>query len=630
MKQTLVCIIGTDGSGKTTLADAAVSKLVASGHDARRAWMGAESLLMKPARGLLKLFWAAPSGGARKKSGAVSGVASQRVNYAEEISRKNEFARRHPWAVRPYLFLVWADYIIQIAFKRWTHRKADVLVADRYLFDVAVNTALALGWSPDDAVNFVRRRLTRIRLPQVRIFLRVEPEVSVQRKDDIWDIDYLRLRLTYYDAIAEAFGFEIRDGSLPIDSSCEWLVAQIRSESARPLIMYVHANNHDIGGADKVLVLMAEHMREHARPDGGFRIAAVLRLQTSITDAYSRAGIPLILHRFVRPQTSKGIIGLIGFALLVPGSLWFFFRLFGRENPDIVHVNDLYDFVPAIAARLRGIPIVWHIRMIVMNDRMRRAFSKMISALAHASVSVSRAVRDHYFTQGSPGHKALVIHDLGNTNLALAQFDVIACAPRPRGIPDGGRLVVMVGRIEPWKGQDVFVEAVRRLSPELRKGNRFVLVGGGVAGKESYLESVREAAVREGILVLGERDDVPAILRSADISVHASVTPDPFPGVVIESLLSGAATIAARAGGAVEMIEDEVNGKLVEPGNSEALSDAIEFLLRSPESPRSRYGEAGRERTLALTAPQIIDSALGELYRKVHSKALSSGQRRGN
>ncbi len=613
MTQHLVCIIGTDGSGKTTLAEAVVEGLGAQGRSARRVWLGAESYLMRPLRAVLKLVW-----GRRHGAGALAsprpGSGSQRTDYAAEIARKNALAQKYRWAVKLYLALVWADYRLQLALKRWRNRDVETIVADRYLFDVAVNIGLALGWSPEDVVRFTRSKLGTLALPETRVFLRVAPEVSLARKDDIFDIDYLHLRFSYYAAIAQAFGFTLRDGTLPIAENRDWLLGELAAESARPSVLYVHSNNVDIGGADKVLLSMAQHMRDLGRPERGYRVAVVLRLQTAIVDQYARAGVPVIHHPFVRPQLSKGIPGLITLVARAPGTLWFFWRLIGRERPDIVHVNDLYDFLPAMAARLRGVPVVWHMRMIVIRLRLRRAFAWLVAGLAPVSVSVSRAVRDHYFPAPVAGHEALVVHDLGNADLIADNRDPSMPAPRPADLPSGGRLVVMVGRIEPWKGQDIFIRAVQQLSQALRAANQFVLVGGGVEAKEDYLAEVTGAAKAAGLLQLGNRDDVADLLRAADISVHASVLPDPFPGVVIESLLAGAAAIAARAGGAVEMIDDGIHGRLVTPGDAEALSAVLADLLTSPEPPRARFGARARAHALTLVDAQIVDAEIEKIY----------------
>ena len=207
----IVTVVGTDGSGKTTLSGRLVDRLSTRGHQAERVWLGAESKLMSAPRAFLKLFWK----GRGSKPAAVVGViaTSSENGYRAEIARKNQLASRFPIAARIYAALALADYRIQISAKLWRHRKLDVLVADRYLFDVVVNIGLTLGWTPAQVVSLAQRQLARFPTPQVRVFLRVEPEVSLGRKDDIPDIDYLRVRLNYYDAIANAFGFNVLDGT---------------------------------------------------------------------------------------------------------------------------------------------------------------------------------------------------------------------------------------------------------------------------------------------------------------------------------------------------------------------------------------------------------------------------------
>ena len=146
------------------------------------------------------------------------------------------------------------------------------------------------------------------------------------------------------------------------------------------------------------------------------------------------------------------------------------------------------------------------------------------------------------------------------------------------------------------------------------------LVGGTVTGAEKsrYAEAVLSAAQSAGDVYLGERRDVRGLLQWADISVHASTSPDPFPGVVLESLVAGAATIGTDAGGVAEMIESGVHGILVPPGDAGALAAALESLLRDPER-RRRLAKAGRERILELTEKKKLLSRLVALYRDVAS-----------
>lgn len=622
----IVTIVGTDGSGKTTLSDELVTLLNKQGIRSERVWLGAESKLMSAPRALLKLVW--NRGGDRALRQPTPGRKEQ--GYRAEIGRKNRLATRYGAAAGAYVFLAMTDYRLQLAIKLRRHRTLDLLVADRYVFDVAVNIGLTLGWTPAQVVTFAQRQLARFPTPQVRVFLRVEPEISMSRKDDIPDIDYLRLRLSYYDAIAKAFGFTVLDGTLPISDNREQVFGLVLGEFDKPHVHYVHANNKDVGGADRVLALMAEHARQPVGKEvPAFRVSVSLRERTAAVDSYEREGIPVALHPFVRPQVSGRLMSVLNSAVRAPGSAWYFWRLFGRERPDVVHVNDLYDFLPALVAKARGIPVVYHLRMI-KTGVLQRTFTAVVPASSDVSVAVSEAVRRQYFTDDTGQHRPVVIHDLANSVLRADAGEIEASMARPEPIGSWGRLVVMVGRVEPWKGQDVFVEAVANLPADVRRQNEFVIVGGGVPGSEGFLSGVLQRADELGVKFLGERSDVPSILRSADISVHCSTLPDPFPGVVIESLLAGCATVAADAGGVPEMISSTDVGILVPPGDRQALTAALVDLLSGSLTPRDRFGADARAAALALTDPMVIDRRIAEIYGSlapVARHSLSARQR---
>ena len=610
-------IVGTDGSGKTTVADAVAHQLNERGIASARVWLGAESLILRPARMMLgRILRQKMRSGSQRDGNGTDPIAHS--TYSAEVARKQSLAARHPLAVRAYVRLAMADYRIQTWFKLRKHRHLDVVVADRYLFDVAVNIGLAVGWSPERVVRFVHSELSLYPIPMVRVFLQADPEVSLARKSDIPDSEYLELRLVYYNALACSFGFSKRDGCLPVARNAEWLADEVVRVFGRRHVHYVHSNNEDVGGADKVLALMATHMMNAPEPEcDPCNVTVSLRAHTPAVFAYRDAGIPAIVYPFARPQVSGRIRSVVAFVFRAPRSFWRLRLVLRRLDPDVVHVNDLYDALPALAARSSGVPVVHHVRMIKSNWILRSVFGAILRHIPNVTISVSEAVRYHYFGEDPPA-TARVVHDLGNERLVSSDRPVRDVGPRPEGVDGTGRFVVMVGRIEPWKGQLIFVDAVSALEPVLRASNVFALVGRGVAQKEDYATCVTVRAERQGIVMLGERDDIPAILAAADISVHCSTSPDPFPGVVIESLLAGAATIATAGGGVLEMIDSNSVGTLIPPGDPSALTSELERLLTCSEGPRTIYGPAARAKGLELVDSRTIDLAIHRIYSDLH------------
>lgn len=609
MKSRIISIIGTDGSGKTTLSGLVVARLATRGWRASHVWLGAESILMSPLRRVARGRWGKPR---RAVTATDAAATPESFGYSQEVRQKNSFVNRHPGIAKAYVRLAWADYRMQLGWKLFRSRSDALIIADRYMFDVAINIGLTLGWSPDEVVRFAGSKLGHVPLPAVRVFVRVTPEISLARKDDIPDRSYLDMRLRYYDAIASAFGFTIVDGTEPVAQNADAICELVDREIARPYVHYVHSNNDDVGGADRVLVTMASHAASPQEPQiRAVRVSVSLRHETTAAQLHRDQGTPVIMHPFCRPNVSDGLSGVLRTgASALPTSLYFL-RLFRRERPQVVHVNDLYDFIPAICARAMGIDVVYHIRMF-KNGRSAGLLAGLVAVVSSRSISVSKAVRTHYFG-ADPAPRHLVIHDLARPEL-MADSNITVLAAQRLPFETRGRCVVAIGRVEPWKGQMAFLEAVALLPASLRHSNTFVIVGGSVPGKHAYFEQVKERAESLGVLFLGERGDVPRILVNADVSVHCATEPDPFPGVVVESLLAATPTVATGVGGVPEMIIDDVTGLMYIPGDVTGLAAAIESLLAEPKERLDEFGARARNHALDLVDPMLIDAQIAAVY----------------
>ncbi len=159
------------------------------------------------------------------------------------------------------------------------------------------------------------------------------------------------------------------------------------------------------------------------------------------------------------------------------------------------------------------------------------------------------------------------------------------------GLPDEVHLIGLFGRLAPWKGQHIALEALALL-PDMH----LVLVGSALFGEQAYVESLRRQATRLGVEqrlhFAGFRDDMPAWMKAVDVILHTSTEPEPFGRVIIEGMAAGRPVIAAAAGGVVEIVRHRKNGWLVPPGNPATLADAIETLRAAPELARRLADQA--------------------------------------
>jgi glycosyltransferase involved in cell wall biosynthesis len=170
-----------------------------------------------------------------------------------------------------------------------------------------------------------------------------------------------------------------------------------------------------------------------------------------------------------------------------------------------------------------------------------------------------------------------------------------------------GPVVVVLGRIAPWKGQDIALQAFAREC----KGTTATLtiVGSPMFGETDFLEMLESLAVSLGIgeqvRFAGQVAEPAEYLVEADVLLHSSRLPEPFGAVVIEGMDAGCVVIATQPGGPAEVITDGVNGFLAEAGDLESLVEAL----------RRAIGLSSRERESVVadavrTAQRFETSAL--------------------
>jgi len=269
------------------------------------------------------------------------------------------------------------------------------------------------------------------------------------------------------------------------------------------------------------------------------------------------------------------------------------------DTPDLVHLNNLnLPQVPvAEATTAADIPYAVHCRMI-------RSFSRReakLAAQAGRVLCVSRAVRDELQQQMSLSPRQLAVVPNGIDPEPFAG-DKDEAARAELGVPLDVPVAVMLGRLAQWKGHHVAIAAWRMVRRQLPEAV-LAIVG---AGETEYLEQCKALAGRldlaEAVRFIGHRDNVPRVLQAADLVVHASCYDDPSRGtieafgrVVIEAMAAGLPVVATAAGGVPEIVVDGVTGKLVRPGDPDALAEAMQFYLEDPDA-AFEAGLEGRRR----------------------------------
>jgi glycosyltransferase involved in cell wall biosynthesis len=159
---------------------------------------------------------------------------------------------------------------------------------------------------------------------------------------------------------------------------------------------------------------------------------------------------------------------------------------------------------------------------------------------------------------------------------------------RQLGIDTDRPVIAFVGRNHPEKGLDVLMDALQHV-PEQLPRLTVMLVGSGT--------DTVEAVGLEGLdlLALGERADVPELLRAADILVLPSRT-EGTPNAVIEAMASGLPCVVADVGDSADVVGP--TGLVVAPGSPQELADALGSMLRMAPETRAEWGAAARARVI--------------------------------
>ena len=169
--------------------------------------------------------------------------------------------------------------------------------------------------------------------------------------------------------------------------------------------------------------------------------------------------------------------------------------------------------------------------------------------------------------------------------------------PASLELPSEVPIVGLVGRLQPWKGQDQLLRA-QAILRERGHPVHTVIVGGDAYGlSPEYAASLRPLAeqlgIADAVTWTGEVADAGPYIDRMDVLVNAS-DPEPFGIVILEGMARGVAVVAVNSGGPAEFIDDGRTGMLARSGEPEALADALQPLLVSTQL-RERIGRAGHE-----------------------------------
>ena len=235
------------------------------------------------------------------------------------------------------------------------------------------------------------------------------------------------------------------------------------------------------------------------------------------------------------------------------------------------------------------------------------------SALTHRVLAISRAVRDELIAFGANEDKALVWpQPVDIDRFADASAGDIR---RELGLSAFDTVLTTVGQALQVKGWDILIGAFARISTTVP--NAHLLLVGSTTGSEeadfarALYQRVTALRLENKVHFLGQRADVPQILRASDIFVFPSRS-DGQGLALTEALAAGLPCVASRAGGIVDLVQDHDNGLLFEREDTNGLTACLEELLRDSDL-RQRLADRGKQSVQALSLDRVTRRTI-DLY----------------
>ncbi|MBF0806150.1 MULTISPECIES: glycosyltransferase family 4 protein [unclassified Streptococcus] len=379
-------------------------------------------------------------------------------------------------------------------------------------------------------------------------------------------------------------------------------------------ILYLHAGA-EMYGADKVLLELIKRLDKTE-----FEAHVILPNDGVLVEALRQVGAhvdvipyPILRRKYFNP---KGILDYTTSYRRFSKKLVDYAR---NHKIDVIHNNTTAVLEGIYLKKKLGIPLIWHVHEIIVKPKQISDFINfLMGRYANQIVTVSQAVADHVLKSKSIKSEQVQVIYNGVDNEIYKPMDGGKIREH-FGIAQEQTVIGMIGRVNAWKGQGDFLEAVLPLLQEDKKRLAF-LAGSAFEGEEWRVEELDAAIADSGyadqIKRIDYYDKPQELYNLFDLFVLPSTNPDPLPTVVLEAMASGKPVVGYRHGGVCEMVAEGQNGLLAQPRNPAMLSELMKELLENPDK-LAAFGETSLKRQLEQFSLQSYIGNFSTLYREI-------------
>lgn len=261
-----------------------------------------------------------------------------------------------------------------------------------------------------------------------------------------------------------------------------------------------------------------------------------------------------------------------------------FFQLLSiikKYNISLVHSNNGIYYPAIIAAKFLNVPIVCHLRSLPIDYETGKqkltTLTRLFGKLSKCNISISEAIKREYQNLGLKSNNITVIHD--GINLDENKTTISLKKKGTGSIDrDSNLLVGTISRFSWEKGIDYLIDSIPLILSEI-DNIRFELIGDGPLMKNLQLK-VNTMNLNKKVFFTGWLDNPYQNLLNFDVFVLPSLK-EGLSLSIMEAMSLGIPVVATKVGGVIELIEDSINGILVEPGDPKSIANGVISLLNN-------------------------------------------------
>jgi phosphatidyl-myo-inositol alpha-mannosyltransferase len=293
-------------------------------------------------------------------------------------------------------------------------------------------------------------------------------------------------------------------------------------------------------------------------------------------------------------------------------------------DPHVTHIHEPLAPWVSMAATIAGpMPKIGTFHAWSDSDRIYRLTAPFIrKVVKDLKVRVAVSPSAQSFASKAMGVPARTFTTLPN---GVDDVRFSSADPIPSLVDSDRPLLLFVGRLEKRKGLETLIKAFLRLRAS---GLHLRLCVVGEGPERERCQSLVPPSLRTEVLFVGavSHEELPSYHASADVFVSPALGGESFGIVLLEGMAAGLPVVASNIPGYRTVMTDGVQGRMVPPGDSIALADALEALLANERLRKAMAAEG--HRTSLEYSWRVVGAQVEEMYRTVHRGYVAEQQAR--